>query len=93
MIGTDDCNLIRGLIAHRKMFRIGARGIAIELVPISYSDTWRVIVERASMDMICEDVDVCEDEDATVLECYPDKDRKYCLLFNLDNYSTVRRLP
>lgn len=92
-MNTDRCNEIRELIAHRKTFRIGTRGICIDFYPLAFSNKlWRISINRAFADFICEDIDICEDTDGTILECYPDERRKYCISFDLDKYDVVRRM-
>lgn len=66
MIDVDEINK---LIEDKRSFRIGGRGICIDCRFHFPSRTWVVDVPRASLEMHCESISVCDDVEFTVLEC------------------------
>ena len=88
-----DIDIINNLIERKAAFRIGGRGIGIDCRFHNPSKTWVVDVPRASLEMHCETITICDDVEFTVLECHNHNDRDCTGIFDLKEYTKVTVLP
>ena len=81
------------LIAERRPFKIGARGICIVCIPHVYPEKkgWSIVIPRASVDMDVEDISILDDDDYYVLTFRVDKSAygEYHSLADLTQYDKL----
>ena len=88
----DSYELAR-LIAERKPFKIGARGICIVCIPHVYPEKkgWSIVIPRASVHMGVEDISILDDADYYDLTYRVDKSAygEYHSLADLTQYDKL----
>lgn len=84
---------ITRLIAERRAFKIGARGICIVCIPHIYPEKkgWSIVIPRAFVDMDVEDINVLDDDDYYDLTYRVDKSAygEYHSLADLTQYDKL----
>lgn len=76
------------LIKDRRVFKIGARGIAITCVPLP-GDRWAIHVSRASIRIECKDISILDDVDYQMLTFDINGSGEYHPLADLSYYDCV----
>ena len=89
-----DIDIINQLISDRRTFRIEGRGICINCYPKYQSGTeyWYLEVPRASLEMVCDTISICDDVNFTVMECHNHDDKDCTGVFDLKEYTKITRL-
>lgn len=88
-----DSYALARLIAERRSFKIGARGICIVCIPHIYPEKkgWSIVIPRAFVDMDVEDISILDDTDYYELTYRVDKSAygEYHSLADLTQYDKL----